>query len=75
MIARILQKSSSFSAVEYNEEKVREGVAELVEIQNMGPLQGGLDWTVQNIRNYLLCYSDRNMNIKYLSEIKHTPIK
>ena len=65
MIARILQKSSSFSAVEYNEEKVREGVAELVEIQNMGPLQGGLDWTVQNTRNYLLCYSDRNMNIKY----------
>ena len=36
MIATILPSSTTFHAVDYNERKVSEGVAELLEMENFG---------------------------------------
>ena len=38
MIATILPSSTTFHAVDYNERKVSEGVAELLEMKNFGSI-------------------------------------
>ena len=61
MIATILKSSSTFSAVRYNERKVKHGVAELVAIRGFGYLQDAPDMRgITSLRNYLMDYSDRN---------------
>lgn len=65
MIATILTKSNSFAAVDYNERKVSQGVAELIEMTNFGYLEGSGRPTVQALKDYLMTYSSKNRNIKY----------
>lgn len=66
MIAKILAKSADFSAVTYNDEKVKEGVAELLEMRNMGYVeQMGASRTTEATRKYMKEYSDQNGRIKY----------
>lgn len=62
MIITILPNSSDFHAVAYNERKVSEGLAELIEVSNFDTL---LPWEhdADNFRQYLIDYSARNENI------------
>ena len=64
MIATILPSSTTFHAVDYNERKVNEGVAELLEMQNfdfIGQLQS---YTPDQLKQFLTDYSQRNAYIK-----------
>jgi hypothetical protein len=65
MIATILTKSSNFHAVEYNERKVQQGKAVLLEMSNFSCLQRTDDITPEILRDYLITYSSVNENIKY----------
>jgi hypothetical protein len=67
MIATILTKSSNFHAVEYNERKVQQGKAVLLEMSNFSCLQRTDDITPEILRDYLITYSSVNENIKYPS--------
>lgn len=62
MIITILPNSSDFHAVAYNERKVSEGLAELIEVSNFDTL---FPWEhdAANLRQYLIEYSARNENI------------
>lgn len=64
MIATILPSSTTFHAVDYNERKVSEGVAELLEMKNfdfIGQLQS---YTPDQLKQFLTDYSQRNAYIK-----------
>ena len=64
MIATILPSSTTFHAVDYNERKVSEGVAELLEMKNfdfIGQLQS---YTSEQLKQFLTDYSQRNAYIK-----------
>ena len=64
MIATILPSSTTFHAVDYNERKVSEGVAELLEMKNfdfIGQLQS---YTPEQLKQFLTDYSQRNAYIK-----------
>ena len=64
MIATILPSSTTFHAVDYNERKVNEGVAELLEMKNfdfIGQLQS---YTPEQLKQFLTDYSQRNAYIK-----------
>lgn len=64
MIATILPSSTTFHAVDYNERKVSEGVAELLEMKNfdfIGQLQS---YTPDQLKQFLTNYSQRNAYIK-----------
>ena len=65
MIATILPSSTTFHAVDYNERKVSEGVAELLEIKNFGFI-GQIDsYTPEQLKQYLTKYTYRhNQRIK-----------
>ena len=66
MIATILPSSTTFHAVDYNERKVSEGVAELLEMKNfdfIGQLQS---YTPDQLKQYLTDYSQRNAYIKIM---------
>lgn len=64
MIATILPSSSNFHAVSYNEKKVSEGNAYLLEIKNFGILEKlGYD-SPEELINYLNLYSSRNSRVK-----------
>jgi len=64
MIATILPSSTTFHAVDYNERKVSEGVAELLEMKNFGSI-GRIDpYTPDELRQYLIDYTQRNEYIK-----------
>lgn len=64
MIATILSSSSSFSAVDYNEEKVKKGTAELLERKNFDALdQLHINGKLAN-KNFLIKYSSRNDRVK-----------
>ena len=64
MIATILSSSTTFHAVDYNERKVSEGVAELLEMKNFGSI-GRIDpYTPDELRQYLIDYTRRNEYIK-----------
>lgn len=65
MIAKILTKSATFNAIIYNDEKVREGVAELLEMTNMGLVEQMSHRTTEATRKYFMEYSQQNGNIKY----------
>ena len=65
MIATILPSSTTFHAVDYNERKVSEGVAELLEMKNFGFI-GQIDsYTPEQLKQYLTKYTYRhNQRIK-----------
>lgn len=64
MIATILPSSSSFHAVSYNESKVANGSAFLIEIKNFGGIDTfGYD-SPQELVKYLTEYSSQNSRIK-----------
>lgn len=67
MIVKILKSSGSFPAVEYNERKVSQGVAERVELRNFGFLQNNSGLAgADSIIRYLVDYS----NSKNTSRVK-----
>lgn len=64
MIATILTSSASFHSVEYNEMKVSQGKAELLEKSNLGPFDLADSCSAAEKRQYLMEYSRRNKRIK-----------
>lgn len=65
MIATILQSSSTFSAVRYNERKVEHGQAKLIAMRNFGAIGNRPDLaSIQDKRDFLVDYSARNGRIK-----------
>lgn len=59
----MLTSSSTFSAVDYNERKIRKGVAQLLEIRNF-PLPVMAKPSPDEMRKYLIDYSAKNDRIK-----------
>ena len=64
MIATILPSSTTFHAVDYNERKVAEGVAELLEMKNFGFVGQIEPYTPDQLKQYLTLYTSRNERIK-----------
>lgn len=64
MIATILPGSSNFHAVGYNERKVSKGVARMIEILNFGNIGAFGTPTPEELREYLVRYSECNDRIK-----------
>lgn len=64
MIATILPGSSNFHAVGYNERKVSKGTARLIEILNFGNVGLFGKPTPEELRDYLVSYSQSNERIK-----------
>lgn len=64
MIATILVSSPTFHAVEYNQQKVSQGKAELLEMTNFDMLTLGNDDPAKYLQRYLMAYSSRNQRIK-----------
>lgn len=54
----------NFNAVNYNEKKVKQGVAGLVFFENFGSLQDKKEITKEEFKKYLQAYSSRNNKIK-----------
>lgn len=59
MIATILPSSSNFHAVDYNERKVAQGKAELLEMTNLGFVGAVGKYTPDDLKQYLVEYSSR----------------
>lgn len=59
MIITILPSSGNFHAVPYNENKVEQGIAELMVVENFSTLTPA-NYTAENFRQYLDDYSKRN---------------
>lgn len=64
MIATILPGSSNFHAVEYNEKKVAQGSAFIIEMKNISGKAGLSDHTPEELQQFFMDYSERNDNIK-----------
>jgi len=64
MIATILRSSTRFNAVDYNEKKVTQGTAELLEIKNFNLLQNTGNVSSKSLQDYLIKYSAKNDNIQ-----------
>ena len=64
MIATILRSSTRFNAVEYNEKKVTQGTAKLLEIKNFDLLQKTGNVSSKSLQDYLIKYSSKNDNIQ-----------
>ena len=64
MIATILRSSTRFNAVEYNEKKVTQGTAKLLEIKNFDLLQNTGNVSSKSLQDYLIKYSSKNDNIQ-----------
>lgn len=64
MIATILQSTPTFHAVLYNEKKVADGVAALLEIKNFGNIDALGYSSPKELQQYLIDYSERNPRIK-----------
>lgn len=64
MIATILPGSADFHAVGYNEHKVYEGVATLLEMQNFGGLDASEHPTAKQLVQFLQFYSSQNSRIQ-----------
>lgn len=64
MIATILPSSTTFHAVDYNERKVSEGVAELLEMKNFGFIDHMETYTPEQLRKFLIDYTQRNERIQ-----------
>ncbi|MEI2273588.1 relaxase/mobilization nuclease domain-containing protein [Sphingobacterium sp. ML3W] len=65
MIVKILRKSSTFKAVNYNTGKVDKNKGELLLVKNFGVLQGIENLRPQDYINYLEAVSSSNTRIKY----------
>ena len=63
MIATILPSSNKFHAVAYNEQKVKEGKAELVEMLNFGYISNAGKYTSDDLVTFLNDYSARMTEI------------
>nr|WP_148296593.1 hypothetical protein [Phocaeicola paurosaccharolyticus] len=59
MIATILPSSSNFHAVDYNERKVAQGKAELLEMTNFAFVGAVGKYTPNDLKQYLVGYSSR----------------
>jgi hypothetical protein len=59
MIATILPSSSNFHAVDYNERKVAQGKAELLQMTNFGFIGAVGKYTPDDLKQYLVEYSSR----------------
>ena len=59
MIATILPSSSNFHAVDYNERKVAQGKAELLQMTNFGFVGAVGKYTPDDLKQYLVEYSSR----------------
>ena len=64
MIATILPSSATFHAVEYNERKVSQGKAELLEMTNFGYIGSTGTYTWEELTKYLMDYTSSNGRIK-----------
>ena len=64
MIATILPSSTNFHAVEYNERKVAEGKAELVEMLNFGYISNMGEYSTEDLISFLNDYSAKNNRIQ-----------
>ena len=64
MVITILVSNGSFHSVEYNQQKVEQGSAELLEMKNFGYLQMADEVTTADLQQYLKDYSHRNSHIK-----------
>ena len=64
MIATILPSSASFYAVEYNERKVSQGKAELLEMTNFGYVGNIGTYTCDELTKFLTDYSSSNKRIE-----------
>ena len=64
MIATILPSSASFYAVEYNERKVSQGKAELLEMTNFGYIGNIGIYTCEELTKFLTDYTSSNKRIK-----------
>jgi len=65
MIVKILKKSATFKAVNYNTGKVDKNRGELLLVKNFGVLQGMENLRPQDYINYLEAVSSRSTRIKY----------
>ncbi|MDR2269533.1 MAG: relaxase/mobilization nuclease domain-containing protein [Sphingobacterium sp.] len=65
MIVKILKKSTTFKAVNYNTDKVDKNKGELLLAKNFGLLQGIENLRPQDYINYLRAVSARSTRIKY----------
>ena len=64
MIATILPSSANFHAVAYNEQKVAEGKAELVEMLNFGYISNMGEYSTEDLIAFLKDYSSHNARIQ-----------
>lgn len=64
MIAKILDKTGSFNAVNYNTKKINNGAGELMAIQNMPTLSMNNIPNPQIVKDYLKAYSNTNKRVK-----------
>lgn len=64
MIATILTSSANFHAVEYNQQKVEEGKAELLEMKNFDWLADSGKFSTSDLQEFLMRYSRRNSHIR-----------
>lgn len=64
MIAKILQNSSTFHAVDYNDRKVKENTAELLEAYNFGYLDLLTNNTAADYKRYFELWQQKNDRIK-----------
>ncbi len=64
MIATILPSSPSFHAIAYNEAKVAQGKAKLLELKNFGPINTFGYSSPEELTQYLMEYTSRNDRIK-----------
>ena len=64
MIATILPSSNNFHAVAYNEQKVAEGKAELVEMLNFGYISNMGEYSTADLITFLRDYSAQNNRIQ-----------
>ena len=64
MIATILPSTPTFHAVVYNEKKVPEGVATLLEIKNFGSIDTLGYESPKELQEYLIKYSEANSRVK-----------
>jgi hypothetical protein len=65
MIVKILKKSTTFKAVNYNTGKVDKNKGELLLVKNFGVLQGMENLRPQDYINYFEAVSSRSTRIKY----------
>lgn len=64
MIAKILDKTGSFNAVNYNSKKLNSGAGELMALQNMPSLSMNNIPSQQVVKDYLKAYSSTNTRVK-----------